>query len=78
MTLAEAMVVRKVRPCDLNRQSGVSRPTIDGILGKRKSYNKEGVMTGTLIRIADVLNADIAIDKSKPYYFDFTLKEGKR
>jgi hypothetical protein len=48
MTLAEAMQARNIRLCDLSRQSGVSRPTLDGILGKKKVFNKAGVRTETL------------------------------
>lgn len=72
------MAFRRIRPCDLNRKSGVSRPTIDGILLKRKNFNKDGVRTGTVLRLAKVLNADVIIDESKPFYFDFILKEGEK
>lgn len=74
MTLAEAMQARNIRLRDLNRQSGVSRPTLDGILGKKKVFNKAGVQTGTLLRLAKVLDAEIAIDGTKPYYFELTLR----
>ena len=74
MTLAEAMQARNIRLCDLSRQSEVSGPTLDGILGKKKVFNKTGVRTGTLLRIAKVLNADITIDGTKPYYFELTLR----
>jgi transcriptional regulator with XRE-family HTH domain len=74
MTLAEAMQARNIRLCDLSRQSGVSRPTLDGILGKKKVFNKAGVQTGTLLRLAKVLDAEIAIDGTKPYYFELTLR----
>lgn len=74
MTLAEAMRARNIRLCDLNRQSGVSRPTLDGILGKKKVFNKNGVRTETLLRIAKVLDAEIIIDGTKPYYFELILR----
>lgn len=74
MTLAEAMRARNIRLCDLNRQSGVSRPTLDGILGKKKVFNKNGVRTETLLRIAKVLDAEIVIDGTKPYYFELILR----
>lgn len=78
MTLEDAMKERNVRPCALSRESGVSRPTIDGILGKRKNFNKDGVRTGTVLRLAKVLNADVIIDGSKPFYFDFSLRRNNR
>lgn len=78
MTLAEAMQIRNIRLCDLSRQSGVSRPTLDGVLGKKKVFNQTGVRTGTLLRLASVLDADIRIDGSKPYYFEFTLRRLKK
>lgn len=74
MTLAEAMRARNIRLCDLNRQSGVSRPTLDGILGKKKVFNKNGVRTETLLRLSKVLDAEIVIDGTKPYYFELILR----
>ena len=74
MTLAEVMQARNMRLCNLSRQSGVSRPTLDGILGKKKVFNQTGVRTETLLRLAKVLDADIAIDGTKPYYFELTLR----
>ena len=68
------MQERNIRLCDLSRQSGVSRPTLDGILGKKKVFNKTGVRIGTLLRLAKVLDADIVIDGTKPYYFELILR----
>ena len=74
MTLAEAMQARNIRLCDFRRKRQVSRSTLDGILGKKKVFNQTGVRTGTLLRLAKVLNADITIDGTKPYYFELTLR----
>lgn len=74
MTVREAIIARGMRICDLNRASGISRPTIDSIIGSRKARHKEGVRTGTLLKIAEVLNATIVIDGEKPDYFDVILK----
>lgn len=74
MTLEDAMKARNVRTCALSRESGVSRATINGILGKRKNFNKDGVRTGTVFRLAKVLNADVIIDELKPFYVDFLLR----
>lgn len=78
MTLEDAMKARNIRTCALSRESGVSRPTINGILGKRKNFNKDGVRTGTALRLAKVLNADVIIDGSKPFYIDFSLRRNSR
>jgi DNA-binding Xre family transcriptional regulator len=74
MTITEAMQARNIRLRDLSRQSGVSRPTLDRILGKKKVFNKTGVRTETLLRIAKVLDADVVIDGTKPYYFELILR----
>lgn len=77
MTLEDAMRVRYFNINDLSRRSGVSRPTIYSILGKRKKQ-KSSVLVDTLLKIAKALNAKIAISENKPSGFDFVLKEVKR
>lgn len=78
MTLEDAMKARNVRICALSRESGISRPTINGILGKRKIFNKDGVRTGTVLRLAKALNTDVIIDESKPFYIDFLLRRSNK
>jgi len=53
----------------------VSRPTLDSILGRRRARHKEGIRTGTLLKICDVLNAYAIVDGSNPDYFDVVLKK---
>lgn len=77
MTLEDAMRVRCFNINDLSRRSGVSRPTIYSILGKRKKQ-KNSVRVDTLLKIAKALNAKIAISENKPSGFDIVLKEVKR
>lgn len=77
MTLEDAMRVRCFNINDLSRKSGVSRPTIYSILGKRKKQ-KSSVRVDTLLKIAKALNAKIAISENKPSGFDIVLKEVKR
>lgn len=77
MTLEDAMRVRCFNINDLSRRSGVSRPTIYSILGKRKKQ-KSSVRVDTLLKIAKALNAKIAISENKPSGFDVVLKEVKR
>ena len=77
MTLEEAMRVRYFNINDLSRRSGVSRPTIYSILGKRKKQ-KSSVRVDTLLKIAKALNAKIVINEKKTNGFDIVLKEVKR
>ena len=77
MTLEEAMKVRYFNINDLSRRSGVSRPTIYSILGKRKKQ-KSSVRVDTLLKIAKSLNAKIVINEKKANGFDIILKEVKR
>lgn len=77
MTLEDAMRVRYFNINDLNRRSGVSRPTIYSILGKRKKQ-KSSVRVDTLLKIAKALNAKIVINEKKTNGFDIILKEVKR
>lgn len=77
MTLEDAMRVRYFNINDLSRRSGVSRPTIYSILGKRKKQ-KSSVRVDTLLKIAKALNANIAINENKPNGFDIVLKEVKK
>lgn len=62
---------------DLSHKSGVSRPTIYSILGKRKKQ-KNSVRVDTLLKIAKALNAKIVINEKKTNGFDIILKEVKR
>ena len=77
MTLEDAMRVRYFNINDLSRRSGVSRPTIYSILGKRKKQ-KSSVRVDTLLKIAKALNAKIVINEKKKNGFDIILKEVKR
>ena len=77
MTLEDAMRVRYFNINDLSRRSGVSRPTIYSILGKRKKQ-KSSVRVDTLLKIAKALNAKIVINEKKTNGFDIILKEAKR
>lgn len=77
MTLEDAMRVRYFNINDLSRRSGISRPTIYSILGKRKKQ-KSFVRVDTLLKIAKALNAKIVINEKKPNGFDIILKEVKR
>lgn len=77
MTLEDAMRVRYFNINDLSRRSGVSRPTIYSILGKRKKQ-KISVRVDTLLKIAKALNAKIVINEKKTNGFDIILKEVKR
>lgn len=71
------MRVRCFNINDLSRRSGVSRPTIYSILGKRKKQ-KSSVRVDTLLKIAKALNAKIVIKEKKANGFDIILKEVKR
>lgn len=75
MTLEDAMKERGIRVNELCRKSTVSRPTLDSILGRRRARHKEGIRTGTLLKICDVLNAYAIVDNSNPDYFDVVLKK---
>ena len=77
MTLEDAMKARYFNINDLSRRSGVSRPTIYSILGKRKKQ-KSSVRVDTLLKIAKALNAKILISEKKTNGFDIILKEVKR
>lgn len=77
MTLEDTMRVRYFNINDLSRRSGVSRPTIYSILGKRKKQ-KSSVRVDTLLKIAKALNAKIVINEKKTNEFDIILKEVKR
>lgn len=77
MTLEDAMRARYFSINDLSRRSGVSRPTIYSILGKRKKQ-KSSVRVDTLLKIAKALNAKIVINEKKTNGFDIILKEVKR
>lgn len=77
MTLEDAMRARCFNINDLSRRSGISRPTIYSILGKRKKQ-KSSVRVDTLLKIAKALNAKIVINEKKPNGFDIILKEVKR
>ncbi len=77
MTLEDAMRARYFNINDLSRRSGVSRPTIYSILGKRKKQ-KSSVRVDTLLKIAKALNARIVINEKKTNGFDIILKEVKR
>nr|DAL62892.1 MAG TPA_asm: Cro/C1-type HTH DNA-binding domain protein [Caudoviricetes sp.] len=78
MTLEDAMKARGIRVNELCRKSTVSRPTLDSILGRRRARHKEGIRTGTLLKICDVLNAYAIVDSSNPDYFDVVLKKVKK
>ena len=77
MTLEDAMRARYFNINDLSRRSGISRPTIYSILGKRKKQ-KSSVRVDTLLKIAKALNAKIVINEKRPNGFDIILKEVKR
>ena len=77
MTLEDAMKVRYFNIHDLSRISGISRPTIYRILGKRKKQ-KSSVRVDTILKIAKALNAKIVINEKKANGFDIILKEVKR
>ena len=77
MTLEDAMKARYFNINDLSRISGISRPTIYSILGKRKKQ-KSSVRVDTLLKIAKALNAKIVISEKKTNGFDIILKEVKR
>ena len=73
MTLEDAMKARCFNINDLIRISGISRPTIYSILGKRKKQ-KSSVRVDTLLKIANALNAKIVINEKKTNGFDIILK----
>lgn len=77
MTLEDAMRARYFNINYLSRRSGVSRPTIYSILGKRKKQ-KSSVRVDTLLKIAKALDAKIVINEKKTNGFDIILKEVKK
>lgn len=77
MTLEAALEERDMKASELIRRSGVSAPTIYNITSPNKTPYKTGVKADTLAKIAEVLNAIVMIDASKPFLFDIILKEGK-
>lgn len=77
MTLEDAMRARYFNINDLNRRSGISRPTIYSILGKRKKQ-KSSIRVDTILKIAKALNAKIVINEKNTNGFDIILKEVKR
>lgn len=77
MTLEDAMRARYFNINDLNRRSGISRPTIYSILGKRKKQ-KSSIRVDTILKIAKALNAKIVINEKKTNGFDIILKEVKK
>lgn len=77
MTLEAALEERDMKASELIRRSGVSAPTIY-ITSPNKAPYKTGVKTDTLAKIAEVLNAIVVIDASKPFLFDIILKEGTK
>lgn len=78
MTLEAALEERDMKASELIRRSGVSAPTIYNITSPNKAPYKTGVKTDTLAKIAEVLNAIVVIDASKPFLFDIILKEGTK
>ena len=77
MTLEDAMKARYFNINDISRISGISRPTIYSILGKRKKQ-KSSVRVDTLLKIAKSLDAKIVINEKKANGFDIILKDVKR
>lgn len=79
MTLEAALEERDMKASELIRRSGVSAQTIYNITSpNKKTPYKTGVKADTLAKIAEVLNAIVVIDASKPFLFDIILKEGKK
>lgn len=78
MTLEAALEERDMKASELIRRSGVSAPTIYNIISPSKTPYKTGVKADTLAKIAEVLNAIVVIDASKPFLFDIILKEGTK
>lgn len=78
MTLEAALEERDMKASQLIRRSGVSAPTIYNITSPSKTPYKTGVKADTLAKIAEVLNAIVVIDASKPFLFDIILKEGTK
>lgn len=73
MTLEAALEERDMKASELIRRSGVSAPTIYNITSPNKVPYKTGVKADTLAKIAQVLNATIVINESKPFMFDIIL-----
>ena len=78
MTLEAALEERDMKASELIRRSGVSAPTIYNITSPNKAPYKTGVKADTLAKIAQVLNAVVVIDASKPFLFDITLRGTKQ
>ncbi len=78
MTLEAALEERDMKASELIRRSGVSAPTIYNITSPNKVLYKTGVKADTLAKIAQVLNAVVVIDASKPFLFDIILKGTKQ
>lgn len=78
MTLEAALEERDMKASELIRRSGVSAPTIYNITSPNRAPYKTGIKTDTLAKIAEVLNAIVIIDASKPFLFDIILKEGTK
>lgn len=77
MTLKDAMAARWFNINDIVRESGLTKQTIYGILGKPYASRKSGPSAYTLLKISEALNARIVIDASKKNKIDFILKEVK-
>ena len=78
MTLEAALEERDMKASELIRRSGVSAPTIYNITSPKKAKYKTGVKAKKKKKIAEVLNAIVVIDASKPFLFDIILKEGTK
>lgn len=78
MTLEAALEERDMKASELIRKSGVSAPTIYNITSPNKVPYKTDVKADTLAKIAQVLNAVVVIDASKPFLFDIILKGTKQ
>lgn len=78
MTLKAALKKRNMSALELIHRSGLSEQTVYNITSPNKEPYKTGVKTETLAKIAEVLNAIVVIDASKPFLFDIILKEGTK
>lgn len=78
MTLEAALEERDMKASELIRRSGVLAPTIYNITSPNKAPYKTGVKADTLAKIAQVLNAVVVIDASKPFLFDIILRGTKQ
>lgn len=73
MTLKAALKKRSMSALELIHRSGLSEQTVYNITIPNKKPYKTGVKTETLAKIAQVLNATIVINESKPFMFDIIL-----